>query len=118
MGILPSTTPVVLAPASPTAARLLPPPARQQLALDALAGQPITQLAAQQQVSRKFVYQQLRQAHDALDQAFRPPPDAPAQLLFWLPVTKPWLRQRVLGLTLPCHSSLRGVTELLSDLFD
>src|SRR5262249_58056218 len=47
-----------------------------------------------------------------------PPPSAPPQLLFWLPVTKPWLRQLVLGLTLICHSSLRGVTELLSDLFD
>lgn len=115
MCVLPSSPPVVFAP---TAARSLPPPARQQLALDALAGQPVTQLAAQRQVSRKFVYQQLQQAHDALDQAFCPPPDAPAQLLFWLPVTKPWLRQLVLGLTLICHSSLRGVTELLTDLFD
>ena len=118
MCILPSPTPVVPAPTSPPAARLLPPQARQQLALDALAGQPITALATQQQVSRKFVYQQLQQAHDALDQAFRPPPDGPAHLLFWLPVTKPWLRQLVLGLTLICHSSLRGVTELLADLFD
>jgi hypothetical protein len=47
-----------------------------------------------------------------------PPPAVPPQLLFWLPVTKPWLRQLVLGLTLVCHSSLRGVTELLTDLFD
>src|SRR4051812_8899234 len=118
MCILPSPTPGVPAPASPSPARLLPPQARQQLALDALAGQPITPLAAQQQVSRKFVYQQLRQAQDALDQAFRPPPDGPAPPLFWLPVTQPWLRQLVLGLTLICHSSLRGVTELLADLFD
>src|SRR5215831_9409685 len=44
--------------------------------------------------------------------------DDPDQLLFWLPVTTPWLRQLVLGLTLICHSSLRGVTELLQDLFD
>src|SRR5207247_5178055 len=35
-----------------------------------------------------------------------------------LPVTNSWLRQLVLGLTLICHSSLRGVTELLADLFD
>jgi hypothetical protein len=82
-----------------------------------LAGQPITTLADQQQVSRKFVYQQLHHAHAALDQAFDPATDPP-QLLFWLPVTKPWLRQVVLGLTLICHSSLRGVTELLTDLFD
>lgn len=117
MGILPDAPPVVLSPAT-AAARLLPTQTRQQLALDALAGQPVTELAAQKQVSRKFVYQQLQQAHDALDHAFNPSDDEPGQLLFWLPVTKPWLRQLVLGLTLICHSSLRGVTELLADLLD
>jgi hypothetical protein len=107
------TTPVL-----PTNARLLPTPTRQQLALDALAGQPISTLANQNHVSRKFVYQQLHYAHDAIDHAFNPPDTDPPQLLFWLPVTKPWLRQLVLGLTLVCHSSFRGVTELLDDLFD
>jgi hypothetical protein len=105
-------------PARAAAARTLPPPARQQLALDALAGQSITDLAAQHDVSRKFVYRQLQRAHDGLEQAFAPPPDEPAQLLFWLPVTKPWRHQLVLGLLLICHSSLRGVCELLTDLFD
>jgi len=114
MNILPQATVAVL----PTPARLLPPPARQQLACDALAGQPISGLAERHQVSRKFVYQQLHHAHEALDQAFAPAPTDPPHLLFWLPVTKPWLRQFVLGLTLVCHSSLRGVTELLADLFD
>ena len=114
MSILPSATSAV--PFS--AARLLPLQARQQLALGALAGQSVSALADQHQVSRKFVYQQLGHAHDALDQAFAPPPDQPPHLLFWLPVTKPWLRQLVLGLTLICHSSLRGVQELLADLFN
>ncbi len=114
MSILPSATCAV--PASP--ARLLPHQARQQLALDAFAGQSISALADQHQVSRKFVYRQLGHAHDALDQAFAPPADQPPHLLFWLPVTKPWLRQLVLGLTLICHSSVRGVHELLADLFD
>jgi hypothetical protein len=109
---------VVAATLEPTPARLLNPTTRQQLSLDALAGQPITTLANQQQVSRKFVYQQLHHAQDALDQAFNPTDNDPTQLLFWLPVTKPWLRQLVLGLTLICHSSLRGVCELLRDLFD
>jgi hypothetical protein len=114
MNILPHPT----TPVPPPPARLLPPPARQQLALDALAGQPITALADRHHVSRKFVYQQLQHAHYALDLAFDSPPTDPPQLLFWLPVTKPWVRQLVLGLTLVCHSSLRGVTELLQDLFD
>jgi hypothetical protein len=118
MCILSSPISDVATPLEPTPAPLLTPTTRQQLALDALAGQPITTLANQQQVSRKFVYQQLHHAHDALDHAFQSPaPDEPA-LLFWLPVTKPWLRQLVLGLTLICHSSLRGVCELLRDLFD
>jgi hypothetical protein len=97
---------------------LLPTPTRQQLALDARAGLPITDWADHHHVSRQFVYQQLHQAHDAINQAFNPPNTDAPQLLFWLPVSKPWLRQRVLGLTLVCHSSLRGIRELRSDLFD
>jgi hypothetical protein len=88
-----------------------------QLALDALSGVPIAQLAAENHVSRKFVYQQLDRAGQGLEMAFGRP-DEPEGLLFWLPVTKPWLRQLVLGLVLICHSSHRGVIELLADLFD
>ncbi len=107
------TTPVLL-----NATHLLPTTTPQQLVLQALAGQPITTLADQHNVSRKFIYQQLQHAHDAIDQAFNPADTDPPQLLFTLPVTKPWLRQLVLGLTLICHSSLRGVQKLLRDLFD
>jgi hypothetical protein len=98
-------------------AQHLGPRARLQLALDALGGLPISQLAAEHLVSRKFVYQQLHKAQHGLEMAFDPP-DQPDDLLFWLPVTKPWLRQLVLALVLTCHSSFRGVTELLADLFD
>ncbi len=118
MGILASPSTAGPQTSAATSARQLPPQARQQLALDALARLPITQLADQHHVSRKFVYQQLHHAQHALEHAFQtPPPDQP-DLLFWLPVTKPWLRQLVLGLTLISHSSLRGVCELLRDLFD
>src|SRR5262245_5689373 len=98
-------------------ARSLAPRARRQLALDALAGAPISRLAADNLVSRKFVYQQLHRAEQGLQLAFDPP-DQPADLLFWLPVTRPWLRQLVLALVLVCHSSYRGVREILDDLFD
>src|SRR5271155_5516165 len=118
MGILPSPAPTVPPASAAPPARQLPPHARQQLALHALAGQPITELADQHQVSRKFVYRQLQQAHAALDQAFAPPTAEEPPVLFWLPVTKPWLQQLVLGLVLICHSPLRGVLELLTDLFD
>jgi hypothetical protein len=104
-------------PARP-AAHHLSPPQRQQLALDALAGHPVSALAEEHQVSRKFVYQQLHQAHDALNQVFSPAATDQDTVLFSLPVTKDWLEQFVLGLVLIGHSSLRGVTEVLTDLFD
>lgn len=92
---------------------------RQQLAIEALAGtQTISQLARDHQVSRKFVYQQTATAAQALHDAFDPDPAAEDAVLFSVPVTKPWLRQLVLGLTLICHSSYRGVVELVRDLFD
>jgi hypothetical protein len=95
----------------------LEPRARLRLALDALSGASVCQLALDNLVSRKFVYQQLDRAQAGLQMAFEQP-DEPDGLLFWLPVTKPWLRQLVLGLVLICHSSYRGVGELLADLFD
>jgi hypothetical protein len=96
----------------------LTPAQRCQLALHALAGQPVSLLAQQHHVSRKFVYQQLHLAQDALEQAFAPAADDHEEVLFYLPVTRSWIRQFVLALVLICHSSLRGVVELLHDLFD
>jgi hypothetical protein len=93
---------------------------RQRLALDALTGPtPISQLAEEHQVSRKFIYHQAHKAQQALEHAFTPQPTASDdRVLFYLPVTKAWIRQFVLALVLIGHSSLRGVTELLRDLFD
>jgi hypothetical protein len=99
------------------AQRLLPQQ-RQALAVQVLAGtQPVSDLAREHQVSRKFLSQQAHTAEAALQQVFAPssPPD---DVLFYLPVTKAWLRQLVLALVLICHSSLRGVVEWLRDLFD
>jgi len=96
----------------------VPPHQRQQLAAAALAGHSVSALAAEYQVSRQFVYQQLHQANAALDQSFAASSADAADVLFSVPVTKDWLRQLVLGLVLICHSSLRGVTELLADLFN
>jgi len=99
-------------------AHTLEPRQRQQLAIHALAETTtITELARNHQVSRKFVYQQTTTARQALDEAFAAEADDD-KVLFWLPVTKAWLRQLTLGLILICHSSLRGVVELLRDVFD
>jgi hypothetical protein len=90
---------------------------RLSLGVQALAGhQTITVLAEDADVSRKFVYQQAGIAQAALDDAFAST-DAEDKVLFHLPVTKNWLKQAALGLTLICHSSYRGVHEFCRDLF-
>ena len=101
-----------------TVAQALSAAERQGLALEALSGQqPITRLSEQHQVSRKFVYAQKDKAQAALDEAFEEPGDD-QQVLFYLPVTRAWLRQAVLGLVLVCHSSFRGVIEFFAALLD
>lgn len=101
------------------AAKAMEPRQRQGLALQALAGpETVSRLAQQHEVSRKFVYQQAAKAEEALDEAFSSAERNDDQVLFHLPVTKAWLRQMVLGLTLIGHSSIRGVVELFRDVFD
>jgi hypothetical protein len=119
MCILPDATPRNTPSCHTPAARRLPPPQRQHLALQALAGtRPIAQLAHDHHVSRKFVYQQAAKAEQALDTAFTTPDPDADRVLFHLPVTKAWLQQLTLGLILICHCSYRGVVELCRDLFD
>jgi hypothetical protein len=98
-------------------AATLRPEARQKIAIEALSQtKPITHLAKEYQVSRKFVRIQRQKAKVALDESFEASiPDDP--VLFTLPVTKSWLFQLIVSLVLICHSSLRGVVELLRDVF-
>jgi hypothetical protein len=118
MCILASAAPAVPptpAPA-PCPAQRLAPPDRQDLAVQALGGTcTITALAAQAGVSRKFVYQQVDVAQQALAEAFAAPAADDAAVLFQLPVTKQWLRQNVLSLVLNCRSSYRGVIHHFHD---
>jgi hypothetical protein len=109
-------SPATAVPPAP-AAHALQPHQRLQLARDALAGQPISELARDHDVSRKFVYQQLDKAEQGLAAAFAPDPAKDGAVLFYLPVTAAWLQRLILGLLLICHSSYRGVYELLRDLF-
>jgi len=91
---------------------------RQDIGIQVLShSQPISHLAATHQVSRKFIYQQGDKAQRTLDEAFAPMP-TDDEVLFHLPVTKNWLYQLILGLVLICHSSYRGIVELLREFFD
>lgn len=106
-----------MSPAQSVAANLASD-ARQKLAIEVLAkSQPISQLAATHQVSRKFLYEQGQKAKTAMD-ATSEPTASDDDVLFHLPVTKTWLSQLILGLVLICHSSYRGVVELFRDLLD
>ncbi len=98
------------------AARLLPESDRKDLAIQALAGSgTVSDLAARHGVSRKFIYQQTHKARAVLDDAFSSA-TSDDEVLFELAVTKAWLRQVIVGLTLICRSSYRGVVEFLRDL--
>ena len=101
-----------------TASRLRPQE-RKNLSLQILAQtEPVSRLAQNYGVSRKFLYQQADKASNAIDEAFTPPTDDDDKVLFYLPVTKNWLRQFVLALILICHSSFRGIIEILDAMFD
>lgn len=114
-----TTTPTPEAePASPRPAAELDHQQRLRIARDVLAGEDVTSLARQYGVSRKFIRHQRKLALDALDRAFTPVLAPDQKVLFHLPVTRQWLEQLSIALVLICHSSLRGVHEILRDLFD
>lgn len=108
-----------LAATSPTStAANLNAEARKHLAVRMLAKtEPVSHIAQRNEVSRKFLYHQAAKADAALDEAFEDKIAPEEKVLFYLPVTKSWLRQFVLALILICRSSIRGVVELLRDLF-
>ena len=89
---------------------------RRELAVSALAGGSVSDLSRQNEVSRKFIYQQKEHAEQALQERFTACP-SDEEVLFQLPVTKKWLHGLVLGLILTCGSSFRGIRELLGNHF-
>lgn len=102
---------------SQSVAASLPPDARQKMAIEMLTkSKPVSYLAAEHQVSRKFLYEQSQKAKTAMEETFEP--KASDEVLFHLPVTKTWLFQLILALVLLCHCSYRGVVELFRLLLD
>jgi len=92
---------------------------RRNLSVQAIRrSESVARLAQQHRVSRKFVYQQLAKATAAIDQAFEPAEPNDQKVLFYLPITKAWIHQFVLSLILICHSSFRGVIDILDAMFD
>jgi len=98
-------------------AKAMSPEQRRDLATRVLAGESVSQAARDNEVSRKFVVKQKAKAQGALDEAFAPPAESD-KVLFWMPITKKWIKQTALGLALTCHSPLRGITQFFHDHFD
>ena len=92
---------------------------RKAIAVQALAGaEPLSSLARRNGVSRPTVYRHVSTASAALDEAFQTARSADAdQVLFTLPVTRQWLDQVIVALTMVGHVSFRGTLELMRDLF-
>ena len=96
----------------------LKPEQRKQLFLEMQSSsQQITAIAKREGVSRKFLYQQQQKGNQALEKEFNQSKEE-SEILYWIPVTKEWIFQVILGLILICHSSYRGVVEFLRDLLD
>ena len=95
----------------------LGPSERKNLSIQVLARtEPITRLAQDYQVSRRFLYQQAAKARQALDGTFQPSPKD-KNIIFYLPITKDWIHQFVLSQVLIGHSSFRAVIEILNAVF-
>ena len=119
MTVLPNTVSIISMPQiSPqkTPARRLAPEAKKAIALDALSGMGIAQAAKKNVVCRNSVYAQKTKAEAALEAAFANTTDA--SVLFYLPVSKHFICQVVLGLVLIAKASYRDVMQFLHDLFD
>ena len=98
------------------AAARLPESDREELAILALArSEPISDLAVQHGVSRKFVYRQKHKARCALDDAFISA-TTDDTVLFQIPVTKRWRRQVIVALALMCRGSYLGILEFMRDV--
>ena len=82
----------------------------------------ITELAERSGVSRNFLYNIAETAHEALDKAFENETSwqdiDDAKVIFHFPVTKAVIKKICIALALICHSSIRGIVEFLSSIFD
>ncbi len=95
----------------------IPAEQRKQLALQIIRNEkPVSHLAEEQGVSRKFLYKQKLKALFGIDRAFDRK-ERDDKVLFYIPVTKAWIQIVVLALILHCRSSFRGVTKIFSDVF-
>jgi len=99
-------------------AKAFSPTEKRDLALKAILNQqPITEIAKNSGVSRKFIYSQKDKAIEALNSAFIAS-DKDNDVLFTIPFTRNHLQASVLSMSLNCHSSERGIVQHFKDIYD
>jgi len=92
---------------------------KRDLAIKAIRrDQPLSQIAADNRVSRNFIYQQQTKAMNAVNDSFEPKAVENEKVIFYLPITFSWLCQLILCLVFHCRANHRGIQKLLSDVFD
>jgi len=84
---------------------------RKELALKLISNdEPVTNISQEYDVSRKFLYAQKDKAMGAIEETFSEYESD--KVLFYIPVTKSWIRQLTLSLALDCGASFRGIIKL------
>lgn len=96
-----------------SAAQSLSGAARQSIAVSAIKGVGVTDIAKIQNVSRQFVYKQKDKALEGIKDQFSAAPKEKEKVLYYVPVTKSYIRMMVILLLFCCRSSYRGVCECL-----
>ena len=92
------------------------PERRKRLSIDVLARKkPVTDLSKENGVSRKFLYKQAAEADEALTRTFETK-EKDEDVLFYIPVTKAWVKRTIVALILICHASFRNAAEFMNDV--
>lgn len=91
---------------------------RKELALRSLKKtQTVVELAKVHKVSRQFIYEQVNKLLAAANEEFTAVPEQ-NKVLFHIPVTKHWIEQFAISLTLDCRATSSGVMKAMKNLLD
>lgn len=93
---------------------------RKNIGLQIITGkQTITETSNQYSTSRKFVAKQASKASQSIDKAFEDnSSDNKQKVLFYIPVTKEWLKMVVICLLLYARCPFRGIICIFKNIFD
>ncbi len=92
-------------------ARTLSGQQRAELAIETIKhNRPITELSAQHNVSRNFLYDQKDKALSAINDKFISPIiEEDEKPLYYIAITKSWIKQFIICLAMHCRGSIRGI---------